>query len=213
MEMLDPIWKGLITGLLFTLTFGTVFFSLIQTSIKRGHAKALFIAVGVLCSDAFYIAVSLLGTTFIADEMHKYDMHIRIIGFSFLAFLGIRSIIKKEKDHTDDAAPTERKDVLYILKGIMLNSINPMVLISWMGVTTYVKSTSLFNTNQTLFYFTIVLSTMFATMFGIVYSAGKLRKVLSAQNLHRLNVFSGGIFIVFSLVIIYPVIIKWFGLM
>jgi threonine/homoserine/homoserine lactone efflux protein len=46
MEILEPIWKGLVTGILFTLTFGTVFFSLIQTSIKRGLQKATIYSTG-----------------------------------------------------------------------------------------------------------------------------------------------------------------------
>lgn len=209
MEILEPVWKGLITGVLFTLTFGTVFFSLIQTSIKRGLTKALFIAAGVLLSDAFFISVSLLGTTFVADEMHKYDIEIRAIGFLFLAILGIRSIVKKEIDHTNDAAPAEKKNILYSIKGVMLNSINPMVLISWMGVTTYVETNTGFNFSQILLYFTVVLITMFSTMFGIAYFAGKLRSILSAQNLHRLNVFSGIVFLIFALVIIYPVLSAW----
>lgn len=209
MEILEPVWKGLITGVLFTLTFGTVFFSLIQTSIKRGLTKALFIAAGVLLSDAFFISVSLLGTTFVADEMHKYDIEIRAIGFLFLAILGIRSMVKKEIDHTNDAAPAEKKNILYSIKGVMLNSINPMVLISWMGVTTYVETNTGFNFSQILLYFTVVLITMFSTMFGIAYFAGKLRSILSAQNLHRLNVFSGIVFLIFALVIIYPVLSAW----
>lgn len=203
--MFDPIWKGIVTGLLFTLTFGTVFFSLIQTSVKRGFNKALYIALGVLLSDAFFIAVSLLGTSFVADEMHKYDMQIRIVGFVFLVVLGIRSIIKKEVDHTNDVAPTERKGILYFIKGAMLNSINPMVLISWMGVVTYVETVIKFDYNNTLFYFMVVLATMLTTMIGIIYFAGKLRHVLSAKNMHRLNVFSGIIFLVFALVILWPV--------
>ena len=205
MHMFDPIWKGIVTGLLFTLTFGTVFFSLIQTSVKRGFNKALYIALGVLLSDAFFIAVSLLGTSFVADEMHKYDMQIRIVGFVFLVVLGVRSIIKKEVDHTNDAAPTERKGILYFIKGAMLNSINPMVLISWMGVVTYVETVIKFDYNNTLFYFMVVLATMLTTMIGIIYFAGKLRHVLSAKNMHRLNVFSGIVFLVFALVILWPV--------
>lgn len=212
MHAIEPLWKGIITGLLFTLTFGTVFFSLIQTSIKRGHSKALYIALGVLCSDSFFIAVSLLGTTIVAEEMNKYDMHIRVVGFAFLLFLGIRSIIKKEKDHTNDNAPNEKDGYLYVLKGAMLNSINPMVLISWMGVATYVESTTDYSFNQTIFYFTVVIVTMFGTMFGIIYSAGKLRTILSANNLHRLNVVSGVIFVLFSLVIVFPVIERILGI-
>jgi L-lysine exporter family protein LysE/ArgO len=206
MDIIAPIWKGLITGILFTLTFGTVFFSLIQTSIKRGLYKALFIAFGVLLSDAFFISAAVLGTTFIADEMLKFDIEIRLIGFVFLLILGIRSIIKKEVDHSNDAPLTEKKDILYVMKGIMLNSINPMILISWMGVTTYVESAAQFNLNQVILFYAIVLMTMFATMFGISYFAGKLRTVLSAKNMQRLNLGSGLLFIVFAVVILWPVV-------
>lgn len=206
MDIIAPIWKGLITGILFTLTFGTVFFSLIQTSIKRGLYKALFIAFGVLLSDAFFISAAVLGTTFIADEMLKFDIEIRLIGFIFLLILGIRSIIKKEVDHTNDAPLTEKKDILYVMKGIMLNSINPMILISWMGVTTYVESVAQFNLNQVIVFYAIVLITMFATMFGISYFAGKLRTVLSAKNMQRLNFGSGLLFIVFAVVVLWPVV-------
>jgi L-lysine exporter family protein LysE/ArgO len=206
MEILEPIWKGLVTGILFTLTFGTVFFSLIQASIKRGLKKALFIALGVVLSDAFFISASVLGTSFIADEMYKYDWQIRVVGFIFLFILGIRSIVKKEVDHTNDAAPIEKKDILYVMKGIMLNSINPMILISWMGVTTYIETTNQFTINQVILFFTVVLATMYFTMFMISYFAGKLKHVLSPNNMHRLNVGSGIVFLVFALVIIWPAI-------
>jgi L-lysine exporter family protein LysE/ArgO len=150
MEIIEPIWKGIITGLMFTLTFGTVFFSLIQTSIKRGHRKSIFIAIGVVCSDAIYISIAILGSTFIVDKMHHYDYLIRIIGFSFLSFLGIRSIIKQEHLTSDEKIVQERNGFLYIMKGLMLNSINPMTLIAWLGVTAYVESVIQFNIDQVI---------------------------------------------------------------
>lgn len=206
MEIIEPVWKGLITGVMFTLTFGTVFFSLIQTSIKRGHRKSIFIAIGVLFSDAFYISIAVLGSTFIIDKLHHYDHLIRIIGFSFLLFLGIRSIKKHEHLTTDEKPEQERSGILYIMKGIMLNSINPMTLIAWLGLTAYAESVIQFDMDQVILFFAIVLGTMFTTMFSIGYFANKLRNILSEKNLHRLNIFSGIIFIVFSLVIIWPVI-------
>lgn len=206
MEILEPIWKGLVTGILFTLTFGTVFFSLIQTSIKRGLNKALFIALGVVLSDAFFIIASVLGTSFIADEMHKYDWQIRVVGFVFLLILGIRSIVKKEVDHTNDVAPIEKKDMLYVMKGVMLNSINPMILISWMGVTTYIETVNQFTINQVILFFIVVLANMYFTMSMISYFAGKLKHVLSPNNMHRLNIGSGIVFLVFAIVIIWPAI-------
>lgn len=206
MEFIEPIWKGLVTGILFTLTFGTVFFSLIQTSIKRGLNKALFIALGVVLSDAFFISAAVLGTSFVSAEMKRFDSEIRVVGFLFLFVLGIKSVLKKEIDHSNDEAPVEKKDILYVLKGIMLNSINPMILVSWMGVTTYVENVNLFELNQVILFYLVVLGTMFLTMFLISYYAGKLRHVLSPNNLHRLNIGSGIAFIVFSLVIVWPLV-------
>lgn len=205
MEIIEPIWKGIATGILFTLTFGAVFFSLIQASVKRGLKKAVFIAAGVVMSDAFFIAAAVLGTTFISDEMKKYDLQIRVVGFVFLLFLGIRSIIKKEKDHREDSTISDKRNIIYLAKGIMLNSINPMILISWMGVTTYVKTVGNFGLDQVVLFYVVVLATMFFTMFGICYFAGKLRNVLSPENMHRLNVGSGIVFIIFAIVIIWPV--------
>lgn len=205
MELLEPIWKGLITGFMFTLTFGTVFFSLIQTSVKRGLREGLYIAGGVLLSDTFYICVAVFGSSFIVDKMEDFDHIIRLVGFSFLIILGIRSIIKKEKPHHEETQPAEKKGILYIMKGIMLNSINPMVLIAWLGVATYVETVNHFSFDQVVLFFSIVLATMFSSMFGICYFARKLKNILSPANMHRLNVFSGMVFIIFSLVIIWPV--------
>jgi threonine/homoserine/homoserine lactone efflux protein len=178
---------------------------LIQTSVKRGLREGLFIALGVLMSDTFYISVAVFGSSFIVDKMEHFDHIIRVVGFSFLLILGVRSIIKKEKPHNEDAQPTEKKGILYIIKGIMLNSINPMVLIAWLGVATYVETVNHFNFDQVVLFFSIVLGTMFSSMFGICYFARKLKDVLSPANMHRLNIFSGIVFIVFALVIIWPV--------
>ena len=206
MEIVGPIWKGLITGIMFTLTFGTVFFSLIQTSIKRGLRQGLYIAGGVLLSDLIYISIAIFGSSIIVTKIADFDMTIRVIGFGFLLFLGIRSIIKKDSSLTEENQVSEKKGLLYLIKGIMLNSINPMVLIAWLGVATYVETVNKFSFDQVLVFFGITLSTMFSTMFGICYFARKLKSVLSPKNMHRLNIFSGCVFLLFSLIIIWPVI-------
>lgn len=206
MELIEPIWKGLVTGVMFTLTFGTVFFSLIQTSVKRGLRKGLFIASGVLISDTLYIALAIFGSSLITDKLAHYDHIIRYIGFGFLAILGIRSILKHDSINNDENPPVEKKDILYVMKGVMLNSVNPMVLLGWIGVVTYVETVNKFSFEQVYLFFGVVLITTFSTMFGICYFARKLRDVLSEKNMHRLNIYSGLIFIIFSIVIIWPLL-------
>lgn len=209
MDFLEPVWKGLLTGLMFTITFGTVFFSLIQTSIKRGIREGLYISSGVVMSDAFYITVAVLGSSFLVEGIEEYQSIIRAVGFAFLIILGIRSIVKKEVIHTEDNPIPEKKGILYVMKGIMLNSVNPMVLFAWLGVATYVKTVNHFDFHQVILFFAIVLFTMFSSMFGICHFSRKLKTVLSPQNMHRLNVLSGVIFLVFALVIIWPVLVSF----
>jgi L-lysine exporter family protein LysE/ArgO len=206
MDIIEPIWKGFVTGMMFTMTFGTVFFSLIQTSIKRGLRQGLLIAGGVLLSDAFFISMAVFSSTFIADEIKHYDHIIRLTGFIFLIIIGIRSIMKHNKISSVENQPVEKKDILYVMKGVMLNSINPMVALAWIGVAAFVETTNQFVFNQVLLFFAVVLATMFGTMAGICYFARKLRDVLSEKNMHRLNLFSGILFIIFAFVIIWPVI-------
>jgi threonine/homoserine/homoserine lactone efflux protein len=74
-----------------------------------------------------------------------------------------------------------------------------------LGVATYIETVTRFSFDQVLLFFSVVLITMFSAMFGICYFAGKLKHVLSPSNMHRLNVFSGLVFIVFAIVIIWPV--------
>jgi len=62
MEILGIVAKGLITGLILTMSFGAGFFALVQTSITRGVRKGLLIALGAVISDAIYIFMALFAT-------------------------------------------------------------------------------------------------------------------------------------------------------
>src|SRR5262245_42174235 len=105
MEIIEPVWKGLLNGLMFTLTFGNVYFYLIQTIAIRGLSKCIFFASDVLFIDAFYISLAIFGSTFITDKIEHYDHIIRMIGFCFLLFLGIRSIMKHDHLDKDENQP------------------------------------------------------------------------------------------------------------
>ncbi len=65
-------YKGFFFGLITALSFGPVFFSILETSIQRGVAFALCIALGVLISDACIISISFFSVgTLIQDDPVK----------------------------------------------------------------------------------------------------------------------------------------------
>ena len=73
-SLIELIYKGALLGMITALSFGPIFFSIIETSISRGHRLAICIAVGVLISDALLIAVSFLsiGTLLHGDALSSY---------------------------------------------------------------------------------------------------------------------------------------------
>ena len=76
---------GLIAGILLCLTFGTVFFALIQTSIERGYRSGVQIALGVVASDAFFIFTAIFGTAFL-PQINHFDKWVGAVGIIFLVF-------------------------------------------------------------------------------------------------------------------------------
>ncbi|MFA6261361.1 MAG: LysE family translocator [Bacteroidia bacterium] len=204
-EWFSPLWKGVIAGFMLSMTFGTVFFSLIQTSIKRGLRKGLMVSSGVVISDTLQITIALFGSSFLFGKIEQYDHLLRIIGFAFLVFLGIRAMIRHDSFGNEDVPSTEKKDILYLFKGLMLNSVNPMLLVAWIGVAAYVENMNHYSFGQMLIFFGVVLITMSMVMIGICYFARKLKDVLSDRNIHRLNVVSGILFIIFAVYLVWPV--------
>ena len=73
--MLEALTLGLATGFALSWTFGTVFFMLIQTSIRHGYRKGFYIATGVVFTDLIFILISLLGISLI-DDMKSVESYL-----------------------------------------------------------------------------------------------------------------------------------------
>ena len=53
----EPLFSGIGFGLLLAIMLGPVFFTILQTSLHEGFKAGLFLAFGVLLSDAAVIGV------------------------------------------------------------------------------------------------------------------------------------------------------------
>jgi threonine/homoserine/homoserine lactone efflux protein len=123
--LIQTVLKGYITGLILSLSFGAGFFSLLHASIEQGYKKGLLIALGMLLSDLVFVALCVFGASFVENQLKELDTEIRLIGFVALVILGISTFLKKA--HDPDEGPKEPKgNFIYIMKGIMINSINPL---------------------------------------------------------------------------------------
>ena len=205
----EAIIGGLLGGLILSVFIGPVFMYLIEVSITKGVREALFVDLGVFVSDLTCILLSyafLNQLKFLNEEKAITGI---IAGSIFILF-GLAYLFKsgKSPEHGKDVGQkvrikTGKRQVMNVVKGFMLNMINPSVLVYWVGV--MMVAVRDFGTNgSTIFaFFTALLITFFTIDVLKIVGARQLRKFLKPAIIEKINVFSGVAFIclgVFSLV-------------
>ena len=92
---------------------------------------------------------------------------------------------------------------MMFFKGFFLNSLNPTVWLLWLGNVTAVGKTLSYSIINMIVYFSITLGLVLMVEIGKVSAANKLKKVLTAKIMHRVNVITGSLLMVFGVVLIY----------
>ncbi len=197
--MIYIILKGVGLGLVIATLVGPVFFSLIETSIKRGIKQALFMAMGISLSDAFYIFLTYFGIA----QFSENPLFIKIMGIgggSILILTGLVAIFKKahrEKAEVDEFSPKDR--LRYFVKGFILNFINPAVLIFWVGAVGVVSLDYDYDNFSVSFFFLCTVLTVFSTDILKIYVASNLSKIINDHVLNWINKIAGLAMIVYGL--------------
>ena len=90
-----------------------------------------------------------------------------------------------------------------IVKGFLLNCLNPAVWLLWLGNVTAVSKTLDYNVLTMIVYFSITLGLVLLVELGKVSVAGKLKQILTPKTMYVINVITGGLLVIFGLVLIY----------
>jgi threonine/homoserine/homoserine lactone efflux protein len=199
--MIEAATKGIFLGLVLSALIGPVFFLLIQTSIVQGIRAALIIDAGVFLSDLIYLTIAYLGAASIIENL-KNDGLVYIPGGIILIVFGIFSFIKKHKPQVE-IIKSKANDTKLFLKGFILNSLNPSVLLFWAG--TVILAYSNFESNHSLIltYFVFTLFTVFTIDIIKIILSGQLRRFINTSTLSILNKATGIILISIGLSLIY----------
>lgn len=205
--MLEAIVSGLTLGFVLSLLVGPVFFLLIDTSIKKGFKRAVWLATGVLLSDAFYIVITYFSSTAMG-LMNNYQLEIGWAGGILLIAFGIVTILKKPHIKSSELDLAEHGSSLWkeVLKGFIMNFLNPFVLIFWLGVSGSVSAGKSFTYMHTVIFFIAVLSTVFLTDVLKAWTASKLRAFLKPNLLIWVNRVSGTGLFLFGVRMIYKMV-------
>lgn len=195
-------------GFLLSVMVGPVFFVLLETSITKGIRAALALDIGVFISDILYILFALSFVDQISSiNSGENKLIFGFIGGSIFIIYGTFYFFKKSKmadltleaENTSNEVGAAPKDYLLLgLKGFILNIANPAVIFYWLSILSLAAQSVPDNTKNPNTWILLFISILLGTYFSIdvlkVFTAKRLRTLVTQNLLNALNILIGLIF-------------------
>ena len=209
---MEYVFQAIGIGFLLSIMIGPVFFVLLETSITKGFKAAMIFDAGVLLSDLFYIVISL----FFAYQLKglgdvKNNLILSVLGGTLFIAYGVYNLFFKQVkmgaealdqdllDSEDKAIKSNKNkdNSMLVLKGFMLNLLNPGVVIYWLAI--IAKGFDLVAPYDSDAHIVIFIAIILITFFGIdclkAYVANKIKPLVTVKLLRGLNILIGIIFL------------------
>ncbi len=188
-----PILYGFLLGAALCLTFGTVFFALIQNSVDNGFRSGMKIVFGVIVGDILFVLAALLGTAFI-PEIAGFEVAMAVVGVLFLTAMGQVNILRGTPRL---AYPKTRfgNFLYYFTTGFFLNALNPVNFVSWVAIVAYIRSHMHYTDGQQYAFMSAALIGVFVTESALAYYANRLKRLFTPRVVLIFNRVTGVMFL------------------
>ena len=201
--ILQAILQGLALGFILAIQPGPSFFALIQTGSKGGFKSGLALAIGIFISDIFCVVLAYLGIAQLFDNPQNKE-YIGLVGGGILIIFGLFSIFYEKKESHEKGIEIKAVNLpLIVIKGFLLNLLNPSVIFLWILWVGAVGSNKQFTHIHIVLFFLTTLCIVFITDVAKAYYANKISQRLSHKILRNFNLLLGVILVVTGLVFIY----------
>jgi len=202
--MVEIIIAGIILGITLAFMVGPVFFMLIDISLKRGIKEAIIFDLGVLLADIVFIALVILGSSFISI-IHNV-MWVYLVGGSLIIFLGLYNIISasRKKHCIRENIPLPQQNtsaIMYVVKGFFVNFLNAGVLAYWLTTVVTLRAALQDNPKESsllMAYFIATVAAYFGADLVKIFAAQKLKKRLTDEVLVKIERVVGFVLIAFG---------------
>mgnify|MGYP006266999425 CR=1 FL=1 len=200
---MSPFFNGLFFGLIFIFAFGPAFFALLQTSLQHGPRPAIAMALGISLSDIVYISLALLGISSLFNNPNvKY--WVALLGAVLLVAYAVYSWNKKPVVYTADKLESGHfSHAKYFAKGLLLNGLNPFIIVFWMSMISIVSVKYDYNTSQQLYFFTGTISTILSMDIVKVLLAQRIKHLVTPRIILLFNRSVGVVLFIFGIRILY----------
>ncbi|OEK03657.1 hypothetical protein BFP97_19985 [Roseivirga sp. 4D4] len=208
---MDIVINGFLFGLLLCVLIGPVFFALIQNAIEKGFFSGFFMAVGIALSDTIYIFITYLGISQLTDNP-SFNMWLGGVGGTIMLVFGIFYMFKPiPTKGLKQLHAEETKWFQQIVKGFVLNGINPFVLIFWIGIVSKITVDFQYTTNEAITFFIVLIATVFSVDVLKSYFAVKLSQIVTPRFMRIMNRVVGVALVLFSLRL-FNYVLEGFGI-
>jgi len=207
--MIAPIIKGLLLGLILSISIGPVIFAILKQSLTNGHKAGYAFVAGVSASDiTLLIICNVFTALFTLVLSHKAV--VAMVGAGFLLLMGLYTLLfkKVQTEIIDDKHKELRKrDLVGIFfSGYLMNMLNPGVFLFWFAWTAAIGADAIETENPTfykiVFFGTCLLFVLISDLLKVLL-AGSLRPRLTEKTLIWINRLSGIIILIFSAALFY----------
>lgn len=211
--MFAPVIKGLLLGLILSISIGPVIFAIIKQSLTNGKKAGYAFVAGVSASDISLLLVCNLFTSLFTLVL-EHKALIALFGAGFLLISGLYTLFFKKiviDPSTDSGANNQSKRDLIksFFAGYLMNTLNPSVFLFWFAWTAAIGATAE-DSNNPIQYRLIVFGTCLAFVLVSdllkVVLAGALRPRLTEKSLLWINRISAIIILTFSAALFYSAI-------
>lgn len=209
--MIEIVFGGLGYGLLLSIMVGPAFFILVETSISKGVKSALYLDLGVLISDLVYVTIAFLFFQEVNALMESDNRYIlRLIGGSAFIIFGIINLLKTRRKAVLPKPKFPKAEslratnqVMHVLKGFMINALNPGVLFYWLSLMSLIPEAPehmhIDHIYTQMIYISIILATFFSVDILKIIGAKKLNDFLTPSWIRVVNMVLGIILIICGL--------------
>jgi threonine/homoserine/homoserine lactone efflux protein len=124
--------EGIIIGFAIAAPVGPIGVLCIRRTLADGRISGFASGLGAATADAVYGAVAALGLTFVADFLMGGEAWLRLVGGTFLLFLGVRTLLARPAER---AAPAGRSGLPGAYAStFILTLTNPTTILSFAAI-------------------------------------------------------------------------------